>query len=75
MKIQPPNTYEVKGFAPHIERQYQHKLLSMGFVPGAKFSAHRLAPMGDPVELIIGQSHVWMRQTELALIELEEVKQ
>ena len=73
MKIQPPNTYQVKGFAPEIERQYQHKLLSMGFVPGALVVAHRLAPLGDPVELVVGQSHIWMRQSELAMIIFEEV--
>lgn len=71
MRIQPGKQYKVKGFSASIDRAYQHKLLSMGFTPGAQFLALRVAPLGDPIEVKIRGFLLSLRQEEAQFLDLE----
>ncbi len=55
-------------------RQYRQKLLSMGFSKGMELSVLRAAPLGDPVEIRVGQSNVSLRRDEADAIEVEEIR-
>lgn len=50
---------------------YRKRLLSMGFTPGTKFEVVRLAPMGDPMEIKIRNSHVTLRLDEASILIVE----
>jgi len=66
-------SYRLLGFNPNCDRHYRHKLLAMGFIPGAKFYALRSAPMGDPMEIKIKDFLVSLRHSEIALLKVEEL--
>ncbi|WP_306601934.1 FeoA family protein [Geothrix sp. 21YS21S-2] len=42
----------------------RHRLLEMGFVRGARIKVEKLAPMGDPMELVIKGYHLSLRREE-----------
>lgn len=46
----------------------RQRLLEMGFVRGAKLRVEKLAPMGDPMELVIKGYHLSLRREESACI-------
>jgi ferrous iron transport protein A len=54
--------------------QYRQKLLSMGLSKGVDFTILRKAPLGDPMEIRIGQSNISLRKAEADSIEVEEVR-
>jgi len=72
-KLKPGQHYRLIGFKPQCGGHYRHKLLAMGFVPGTQFTALRVAPLGDPIELRIKGFFVSLRQREIDLMELETV--
>ena len=56
-----------------IDRKHplRKRLLELGFVPGAKVTLVRAAPMGDPLEVIAGGTHFALRRKDLKLIYVE----
>ena len=46
----------------------RQRLLEMGFVRGARLKVEKLAPLGDPMELIIKGYHLTLRRDESACI-------
>lgn len=42
----------------------RHRLLEMGFIRGARLKVEKLAPMGDPMELVIKGYHLSLRREE-----------
>ena len=46
----------------------RQRLLEMGFIRGAKLRVEKLAPMGDPMELVIKGYHLTLRREESACI-------
>ena len=42
----------------------RQRLLEMGFVRGARLKVEKLAPLGDPMELIIKGYHLSLRRVE-----------
>jgi ferrous iron transport protein A len=53
-------------------RSYRKKLLSMGLTPGAEFSATRVAPLGDPVEIQVRGFRLSLRKDEAAALRVEK---
>ncbi len=45
-------------------KAYRRKLLSMGLTPGTEFSLVRMAPLGDPVEIMIRGYSLSLRKDE-----------
>ena len=44
--------------------RFRHRLLEMGFVPGAEITVEKCAPLKDPIEYVIKGYHVSLRQEE-----------
>ena len=57
---------QVKG-----ESALRQHLLSMGIIPGRELSIKQFAPMGDPIELLVGSYSLSLRLAEASEIEVE----
>ena len=44
------------------------RLISLGLAPGVRVQLARRAPMGDPLELVVGTMHLSMRADEAAFV-------
>ena len=53
-------------------KAYRQKLLAMGIAKGREGTLKRVAPAGDPVELVFGGSSVTLRKEEAAIIQIEK---
>ncbi len=62
----------VTGYRP-MERAYRQKLLTMGLTKGAEFSITRRAPLGDPVEIVVKDYHLTLRQEEARSVIVERL--
>ena len=49
----------------------QRRLLEMGFVRGENVTVLKLAPLGDPMELVLKGYHLSLRRSESACIFVE----
>jgi ferrous iron transport protein A len=56
---------EIAGFQ---DKKLSLKLLEMGCLPGAWVKLNSEAPLGDPITICIGGSHVSMRRSEAATV-------
>jgi len=65
--------YRIRSFNNKICKQYRHRLLAMGMLPGATFSVIRYAPLGETVQIEINDVLLSLRNKELAYLEMEEV--
>ncbi len=54
---------------------YRQKLLAMGMLKGTRFKVLRVAPMGDPVELVVRDYSLSLRREEAKTLLVEEVTQ
>lgn len=56
-----------------IERGHplRQRLLELGFVRGAKVQLIRRAPMGDPIQVMIGQTQLALRLQDLRSIQVQ----
>jgi Fe2+ transport system protein FeoA len=50
----------------------RQRLLNFGFRPGEVVRVVRLAPLGDPIELIIAGSYIALRRSEASQIGVEK---
>lgn len=55
------------------EGPIRRRLLEMGFVRGAELRVEKLAPLGDPMEVVIKGYHLSIRRQEGACIHVERV--
>lgn len=53
--------------------QVRQRLLEMGFIRGARLRVEKLAPLGDPMELVIKGYHLSLRRDESSCILVEPV--
>ena len=54
----------------HLECDDSFRLREMGFMPGARLRLVRRAPLGDPIEVEIGGTHLALRHADAALIQV-----
>ncbi len=62
------NIIEVRG-----NGDIRQRLLDMGFLPGNKVSMVRYAPLGDPIEVEILGTRIFLRQSEARLIRVAPI--
>ena len=55
------------------EDRIRQRLLEMGFIRGAHLKVEKLAPLGDPMELVIKGYHLSLRREESDCILVSEV--
>lgn len=53
--------------------QIRQRLLEMGFIRGARLRVEKLAPLGDPMELVIKGYHLSLRRDESSCILVHRV--
>ncbi len=56
-----------------VLRGYKKKLLSMGMTPGVEFMIIRVAPLGDPVEILVRDFHLTLRKEEADALVVEKL--
>ena len=59
----------------HATGAIRQRLLDLGFIPQASIDVIRRAPLGDPIECRVANCKVTLRNSEAALIEVEEDKE
>ena len=52
----------------YAQGQVRQRLLEMGFIRGAQLRVEKLAPLGDPMELVIKGYHLSLRRDESSCI-------
>lgn len=52
---------------------YRHKLLAFGMVPGTHITLQHIAPLGDPVEIVVRGSSLSLRKHEADCLLLERI--
>ena len=50
---------------------YRRRLLAMGLVPGTEFTVIRMAPLGDPVEILVRGCALSVRKAEASVLQIE----
>ncbi|AFZ43040.1 FeoA family protein [Halothece sp. PCC 7418] len=58
-----------------IKKAYKKKLLAMGLTPGTEFTVTRVAPLGDPVEILVRGFKLSLRKEEAAALVVEELSE
>lgn len=53
---------------------YRKRLIAMGLVPGTHFTVARMAPLGDPIEILVRGYCLSLRKYEANILQIEEVK-
>lgn len=69
--LQPGDQGEVVEVQAH--GQVRQRLLEMGFIRGARLRVEKLAPLGDPMELVIKGYHLSLRRDESSCILVHRV--
>lgn len=63
---------KILGFAKG-NSPYRQRLLAMGLTPGAVFELLRIAPLGDPVQILIRGMVLSLRKSEASILQLSKV--
>ncbi len=69
--LQPGEQGEVVGL--QAQGPIRQRLLEMGFIRGVILKVEKLAPLGDPMELIIKGYHLSLRREESSCILVQRV--
>lgn len=55
----------------HLPATEAQRLTEMGLTTGASVKVQKLAPLGDPMEIVVRGYHLSLRKSEAAGIEIE----
>jgi ferrous iron transport protein A len=53
---------------------YRQRLIAMGLLPGTSFTVSRIAPFGDPIEILVRGCALSLRKREASILQIEEIK-
>ncbi len=67
-EIQPGHVVEVVRITG--ESAFRRRLMELGLVPGTRVELVRVAPLGDPVELLVRGASLSIRKAEASVIEV-----
>lgn len=56
------------------DKLYRQRLISMGLIPGTEFIVSRVAPFGDPIEILVRGFALSLRKAEASILQIEEIK-
>ncbi len=51
----------------------RRRLMEMGIVPGTRITVNRVAPLGDPIDVLVKGYHLSLRRSEAAEVSVEVV--
>lgn len=63
-------SYVITGYDKSL-KAYRQKLLSMGLIKNTTITLKRVAPLGDPVEIVINGYKLSLRKQEADALEVE----
>jgi ferrous iron transport protein A len=52
---------------------YRKRLIAMGLIPGTEFTVSRMAPFGDPIEILVRGFALSLRKEEANILQIEAV--
>ena len=55
------------------DKAYRLRLISMGLIPGTEFTVSRMAPLGDPIEILVRGFALSLRKQEADILQIELV--
>lgn len=55
--------------------RFRHRLMEMGFVPGAEIVVEKYAPLKDPIEYVLKGYHVSLRHEEAEKVLVRELEE
>ncbi|MDF3069096.1 MAG: iron transporter FeoA [Polyangiaceae bacterium] len=67
-EIKPGQIVEVVNVAG--QSSFRRRLMELGLVPGTRVELLRVAPLGDPVELLVRGASLSIRKAEAGVIEV-----
>ena len=70
--LKPGQACTVAGFEQG-NTQYRNKLLALGLTRGTRLTVHKIAPLGDPVEVEARGFRLSLRKAEAAILVLESI--
>ena len=56
-----------------IQGEIRRRLLDMGLIKGTKFKVVRVAPLGDPIEIMLKNFHLTLRVEEASGIIVKKI--
>jgi ferrous iron transport protein A len=68
-EIQPGQVVQVAHIAG--DGSFRRRLMELGLVPGTRIELVRVAPLGDPVELLVRGASLSIRKAEASAIQVE----
>lgn len=57
------------------DKVYRQRLLAMGLLPGTVLTLARIAPLGDPIEIVVRGVSLSLRKHEAAILLMEGISQ
>ncbi len=57
----------------HGEGAIKRRIMDMGITKGAKLSVHKVAPLGDPIQITVRGYELSIRKDDAELIEVERI--
>ena len=55
------------------DKTYRQRLLALGLIPGTEFTVLRMAPLGDPIEILVRGFALSLRKHEANILQIEEL--
>lgn len=55
------------------DKAYRQRLISLGLLPGTPFTVARIAPLGDPIEIIVRGFALSLRKAEANILTIEKI--
>lgn len=71
--LSPGEFGRILGFRGGGDKGYRLKLLAMGLTPDTPFAVIRRAPLGDPIQILVRDFYLSLRQHEVMQLEIERV--
>ena len=65
-EVQPGQIVEVAAIAG--QSSFRRRLMELGLVPGTRVELVRVAPLGDPIELLVRGASLSIRKAEASVI-------
>lgn len=64
---------KITGYNP-CAKHYRHKLLVMGLTPGQEIELVRVAPLGDPIQILSRGFVLTLRKAEATALKISKVE-
>lgn len=55
------------------DKVYRQRLIAMGLLPGTEFIVSRMAPLGDPIEILVRGFALSLRKSEANILTIERI--